>query len=63
MTVKIKKGLDIRMKGKAVFNLISVPETELFALKPTDFPGLIPKLAVRPDDKVKVGSTLFYDKY
>ncbi len=63
MTVKIKKGLDIRMKGKAVFNLISVPETELFALKPTDFPGLIPKLAVKPDDKVKLGSTLFYDKY
>jgi len=63
MTVKIKKGLDIRMKGKAVFNLISVPETELFALKPTDFPGLTPKLVVKPDDKVKVGSPLFYDKY
>ena len=63
MPVKIKKGLDIRMKGKAVFNLISAPETELFALKPTDFPGLTPKLAVKPDDRVKVGSPLFYDKY
>ncbi len=63
MTVKIKKGLDIRMKGKAALNLISAPETELFALKPTDFAGLIPKLAVKPETTVKVGSPLFFDKY
>ncbi len=63
MTVKIKKGLDIRMKGKAALNLISAPETELFALKPTDFPGLTPKLAVKPEATVKVGSPLFFDKY
>lgn len=63
MTVKIKKGLDIRMVGKAALNLISAPETELFALKPTDFPGLTPKLAVKPETTVKVGSPLFFDKY
>lgn len=61
--IKIKKGLDIRLEGKAetVFSTVKLPE--LFAIKPGDFPGLVPKLAVKPGDKVKVGSVLFYDKY
>ncbi len=61
--IKIKKGLDIRLKGKAekVFGTASLPE--LFAIKPGDFPGLVPKLAVKPGDKVKAGSVLFFDKY
>ncbi len=61
--IKIKRGLDIRLKGKAekVFGTASMPE--LFAIKPTDFPGLVPKLTVRPGDKVKAGTVLFYDKY
>ncbi len=61
--IKIKRGLDIRLKGKAelVFGNASMPE--LFAIKPTDFPGLVPKLTVKPGDKVKAGSVLFYDKY
>ncbi len=63
MAVRIRKGLDIRLKGKAEQNLVSAPSTELFALKPTDFPGLIPKLSVKVDDEVKAGSPLFFDKY
>lgn len=61
--IKIKKGLDIRLKGKAekVFGTVKLPE--LFAIKPGDFPGLVPKLAVKPGDKVKAGTVLFFDKY
>ncbi len=61
--IKIKRGLDIRLKGKAekVFGSAGMPE--LFAVKPADFPGLVPKLTVKPGDKVKAGSVLFYDKY
>ena len=61
--IKIKKGLDIQLKGKAekVFGTAAMPE--LFAIKPGDFPGLVPKLAVKPGDKVKAGSVLFFDKY
>ena len=33
-----------------------------YAVKPTDFPGIVPKLAARPGDKVKAGSILFFDK-
>ena len=63
MVVKIKKGLDIRLKGKPEPTLSTPQSSELFALKPPDFPGLTPKLAVKVDDPVKVGTPLFFDKY
>lgn len=61
--IKIKKGLDIPLKGKAekVFGQTQLPG--LFAVKPTDFHGLTPKMAVREGDPVKIGSVLFFDKY
>ena len=62
MAVRIKKGLDIRLKGMPERNLISAPGTELFALKPTDFPGITPKLSVKVDHEVRAGSPLFFDK-
>ncbi len=61
--IKIKKGLDINLIGRAEMHLANTPTTELFAIKPTDFHGLTPKLLVKPGEKVKVGTPLFYDKY
>ncbi len=61
--IKIKKGLDIKLKGKAELTLTSAQDPKHYALKPTDFPNLTPKLAVKVGDEVKAGSTLFYDKY
>lgn len=60
--IKIKKGLDIKLKGKAdcVYAESVLPEN--FAVKPEDFEGLIPRVAVKPGDHVKVGSELFHDK-
>ncbi|MBN2742322.1 MAG: Na(+)-translocating NADH-quinone reductase subunit A [Marinilabiliaceae bacterium] len=61
--INIKKGLDIRLQGKAE-NIIGHAELpELFAIKPTDFHGVTPKLMVREGDQVKAGSVLFFDKY
>lgn len=61
--IKIKKGLDIRLKGKAdnVFGQAQLPD--LFAIKPTDFHGVVPKMVIKEGEKVKAGSVLFYDKY
>lgn len=61
---KIKQGLDIKLAGKAE-SIIKKEQTlpNEFALKPTDFPGLTPKLAVRAGDNVKAGTPLFFDKY
>ncbi len=60
--VKIRKGVNIKLKGvpeKIYANPINISE---IALKPTDFIGLVPKLTVKVGDKVKAGSPLFFDK-
>lgn len=60
--IKLKKGLDIRLEGKAetVFAQAALPE--LYAIKPGDFNGLVPKMVAKVGDKVKAGSVLFHDK-
>lgn len=61
--IKLKKGLDIRLKGEAERIIHQAELPDLFAVKPIDFPGLTPKLLVKPGDEVKAGSPLFFDKY
>jgi Na+-transporting NADH:ubiquinone oxidoreductase subunit A len=60
--IKIRRGLDIRLSGSAekIYNVAEKSST--YAVKPPDFPGLIPKMAVHPGDPVKAGSVLFFDK-
>jgi len=60
---KLKRGLDIRLKGAAEAVLENAPAPKTVALKPTDFPGLTPKLSVKADALVKAGDALFFDKY
>ncbi|GAO28153.1 Na(+)-translocating NADH-quinone reductase subunit A [Geofilum rubicundum JCM 15548] len=61
--IKIKKGLDIPLAGKAetVFGQTQLPG--LFAVKPIDFHGITPKVVVKEGEAVKIGTVLFYDKY
>ncbi|MFC2132871.1 Na(+)-translocating NADH-quinone reductase subunit A, partial [Bacteroidota bacterium] len=60
--IKIKKGLDINLKGKAEKILTTADRSDSYAVKPTDFTGITPKLLVKPDHKVNAGSPLFFDK-
>jgi Na+-transporting NADH:ubiquinone oxidoreductase subunit A len=60
--VKIRKGVNIKLKGVAEKLYADVPSVSDVVLKPTDFPGLIPKLSVKVGDTVKAGSPLFYNK-
>ena len=39
--IKIKRGLDIKLKGKAKCEVLSVDNLGLFALRPIDFPNII----------------------
>lgn len=59
--IKIKRGLDIKLAGKATRELSTVVISE-YALKPTDFIGVYPKMFVKVGDKVKAGTPVFYDK-
>ena len=62
LSVKLKKGLDIRLKGQAEKVLNPELPATSYAAKPVDFPGLTPKLNVKMGDRVKAGSPLFHDK-
>ena len=59
---KIRKGFDIRLIGEAE-KTIKEFKTNRYALKPTDFIGIFPKLLIKKGDEVKAGSPVFFDKY
>jgi len=62
-TVKLRKGLDIRLIGTAnkIKSELVMPKT--VSVKPTDFHGMTPKMVVKEGETVKAGSIIFYDKY
>lgn len=62
-TIKLKKGFDINLAGKAVKKLADCDQPETFAIKPTDFPGIQrPKVMVSEGDTVKAGTPLLFCK-
>jgi len=61
-SIKLKKGFDIRLEGTAEKRLAGTQNPVMFGVKPIDFPGLTPKLDVRPGDEVQAGTSLFHDK-
>ena len=60
--IKIKKGLDIKLKGEAEKATENAIVSNYCTLRPEDFHGVIPKLLVKVGDKVKAGEAVFYDK-
>lgn len=60
--IKLRKGLDINLKGKAAKLKFSVKAAAQYALVPDDFVGMTPKVVVREGDKVKAGDALFVNK-
>jgi Na+-transporting NADH:ubiquinone oxidoreductase subunit A len=61
--IRIKKGLDINLAGRADKIYMRAERARSYAVKPTDFHGIRPKLLVKPGDEVKAGTALFFDKY
>lgn len=59
--IKIKKGFDIKISGKAI-EKVSSPIVSSYALKPSDYIGITPKLLVKEGDRVKAGSPVFFSK-
>ena len=60
--IKIKKGLNIKLKGRAQNKLSSINRSKIFAIDPSNFHGIIPKMIVKVGDKVQVGDAVFYAK-
>ena len=61
--VKISKGLDINLKGKPAHKIANAPRSNKYVVKPTEFYGINPRLAVKSGDHVNAGDPLFYHKY
>ena len=60
--VKIKRGMDIPLEGKPSTHVHAISSSTTFAIKPTDFKGLVPKLSIKQGEEVRVGDCLFTDK-
>ena len=60
--IRIKKGLDIKLKGAAEKTLETAVLSNFFTLRPEDFHGVTPKLISKVGTKVKAGEPVFYDK-
>ena len=61
--IKLKRGFTINLAGKPAPTISESAFADTFALKPTDFPGLLrPKVTVNEGDTVKAGTPIMYDK-
>ncbi len=60
--IKIKKGLDINLKGKASELLLTVAQSDSYAIVPDFYDGIVPKVVAKVGDKVQAGSVLMLDK-
>lgn len=61
-TIKLKRGLDINLAGVAARNKNQAPSADRYALMPSSFTGVVPKVVVKEGDEVKAGTCLFVNK-
>ncbi len=60
--IRLRKGLNIRLAGRAEKILLPESPVTHFGIRFADFPGLVARLEVDEGDTVKAGTVLFYDK-
>jgi Na+-transporting NADH:ubiquinone oxidoreductase subunit A len=61
--VKIRRGADIKLMGAAERIKADGVVSSSYAIKPTDFHGMTPKMALKEGAEVKAGTEIFHDKY
>jgi len=60
--IKLHKGLDIHLQGRAAETKLTLKSNGHYALVPDDFEGVTPKVVVREGDSVRAGDALFVNK-
>ena len=60
--IKLRKGLDIELQGRAEEKVIQLKSNGHYALVPDDFEGVTPKVVVKEGDRVLAGEALFVNK-
>jgi Na+-transporting NADH:ubiquinone oxidoreductase subunit A len=61
--IRIRKGLDLKLKGEADKNVVVALTSSIYAIKPADFHAVVPKLILKEGAEVKAGEPVFYSKY
>ena len=61
-TIKITKGLDIKISGKAAEKISKIPHSAVFEVNPESYHGITPKVLVKEGDTVNAGTPLFNEK-
>ena len=61
--IRVKKGLDLKLKGVADNAIVDAPRSSVYAIKPLDFHAVVPKLVLKEGASVKAGEPIFYSKY
>ena len=59
---KIRKGLDINLKGNAEKSLGKSLHSKVYAISPNDFYGLVPRVLAKEGTHVDAGTPIFTDK-
>ena len=59
---RIKKGFDVKIIGAPKPEIQNFTNTNKYAVYPTEFEGIKPRLLVKVGDKVKRGQVLFFNK-
>lgn len=60
--IRIRKGLDIKLVGEAEKVTQNAIKSNVFAIKPDDFHGIVPKVIAKQGTEVKAGEPLFHSK-
>ena len=60
--IRIKKGLDLKLQGEAENSKSDANRSKVYAIKPSDFHGVTPKMTVKEGAIVKAGEVIFYSK-
>lgn len=60
--INIKKGYDLRLKGRVADNSVMMSECNLYAITPDDFVGVVPRLDVKEGVLVRRGDPVFHDR-
>lgn len=60
--IRIRKGLDIKLVGEAEKVTVDAIRSNVYAIRPDDFHGIVPKVVAKQGTEVKAGEPLFYSK-
>ncbi|NOR28529.1 MAG: Na(+)-translocating NADH-quinone reductase subunit A [Lutibacter sp.] len=60
--IRIKKGLDIKLKGESEKVTENAISSNVYTLRPEDFHSIIPKLSIKVGAKLKAGEAVLFNK-